>query len=126
MSSITALFVASGGVYFGLPGVDPWDEVRDARLYAGSDPVVAHPPCERWGRYWSGGPSAKLARLRRCGGAAVCLSTPRRVTLSQRTACTGRFGAPDGSPRAMGTGTCAASHRVTMGTVLASLRGFTR
>jgi hypothetical protein len=59
---VAALFVASGGVYFGLPGVDPWDERRDARLYAGPFPVVAHPPCERWGRYWSGGPNPLAAR----------------------------------------------------------------
>lgn len=25
-------------------------------------PVVAHPPCDRWGRYWGGGPSAKVRR----------------------------------------------------------------
>ena len=51
---IAALFVATGGCYFGLPGVDPWDEARDARLYAGPWPVVAHPPCQRWGRFWHG------------------------------------------------------------------------
>jgi hypothetical protein len=45
---IAALFVEKGGVYYGLPGVDPWDRERDARLYAGPWPVVAHPPCERW------------------------------------------------------------------------------
>jgi len=59
---IAALYVESGGVYFDPPGVDPWDEARDARLYAGPFPVVAHPPCARWGRYWSGGPSAKVRR----------------------------------------------------------------
>jgi len=59
---IAALYVATGGVYYGLPDVDPWDEARDARKYAGPWPVVAHPPCERWGRYWSGGPSAKVRR----------------------------------------------------------------
>jgi hypothetical protein len=59
---IAALFVATGGCYFGLEGVDPWDQARDARLYPGPHPVVAHPPCERWGRYWSGGPSAKVRR----------------------------------------------------------------
>lgn len=47
---VAALFVESGGVYFGLPGVDPWDERRDARKYAGPWPVVAHPPCSRWCR----------------------------------------------------------------------------
>ena len=61
---IAALFVETNGVYFGLPGVEPWDLARDARLYAGPWPVVAHPPCERWGRYWSGGPSAKVRRLK--------------------------------------------------------------
>jgi hypothetical protein len=47
---IAALFVARDGAYFGLPHVDPWDEVRDARLYRGPHPVVAHPPCARWCR----------------------------------------------------------------------------
>lgn len=45
---IAALFVQTGGVYYGLPNVDPWDEKRDARLYAGPYPVVAHPPCHLW------------------------------------------------------------------------------
>lgn len=45
---VAALFVAKGGAYFGLPNVDPWDEARDARLYAGPHPAVAHPPCDRW------------------------------------------------------------------------------
>lgn len=81
---ITALFVEAGGCYFGLDAVDPWDLARDARLYAGSDPVVAHPPCERWGAFSDGSPMRKnagyvtgddggcfasaLASLRRCGG----------------------------------------------------------
>lgn len=59
---VAALFVAQGGVYFGRDDVEPWDASKDARLYAGPHPVVAHPPCERWGRYWSGGPSAKVKR----------------------------------------------------------------
>ena len=45
---VAALYVQGGGVYWDLPGVDPWDKERDARLYAGPWPVVAHPPCERW------------------------------------------------------------------------------
>jgi hypothetical protein len=45
---IAALFVATGGTYYGLDDVDPWDIQRDARLYAGPHPVVAHPPCQLW------------------------------------------------------------------------------
>jgi hypothetical protein len=45
---IAALYVAKGGAYWDLDGVDPWDEARDARLYAGPWPVVAHPPCQLW------------------------------------------------------------------------------
>lgn len=47
---IAALYVQRGGCYWDLDGVDPWDEARDARLYAGPWPVVAHPPCARWCR----------------------------------------------------------------------------
>lgn len=79
---IAALFVAKGGSYFGLDDVDPWDEARDARLYDGSNPVVAHPPCSRWCRLaglvearWGhkrgddgGCFAAALASVRRCGG----------------------------------------------------------
>ena len=47
---ISALFVQTDGCYYGLQGVDPWDELRDARLYSGEAPVVAHPPCQLWGK----------------------------------------------------------------------------
>lgn len=53
---IAALYVETNGCYFGLAGVDPWDEARDARTYAGPHPVVAHPPCQRWGKMWFGQP----------------------------------------------------------------------
>jgi hypothetical protein len=45
---IAALYVETDGAYFGLEGVDPWDEKRDARLYSGPYRVVAHPPCNKW------------------------------------------------------------------------------
>lgn len=54
MSAVAALYVEAGGAYYGLPDVDPWDEARDARRYPGPYPVVAHPPCQRWGRFWHG------------------------------------------------------------------------
>lgn len=81
--AIAALYVAKGGCYFGLPHVDPWDQSRDARLYDGPHGIVAHPPCERWGRYWGGSPTtfprlvkgddhgcfaAALASVRKWGG----------------------------------------------------------
>lgn len=101
---IAALYVETGGVYYGLPDVDPWDEARDARRYAGPWPVVAHPPCQRWGRMATGGPAAPgtrevgddagcfaaaLAAVRRWGGviehpeaskawAAFGIATPAR------------------------------------------------
>jgi len=45
---VAALYVETNGIYYGLDGVDPWDEQRDARLYDGPHPVVAHPPCKSW------------------------------------------------------------------------------
>lgn len=47
---IAALFVDRHGCYAGLPGVELWDEARDARTYEGPYPVIAHPPCARWCR----------------------------------------------------------------------------
>lgn len=48
--NVAALFVDPRGCYAGLPNVEVWDQARDARLYAGPHPVVAHPPCARWCR----------------------------------------------------------------------------
>jgi hypothetical protein len=81
---ISALFVATNGPYFGIPDVDPWDIQKNAKNYVGSNLVIAHPPCERWGRYARGGPNPRARRfeigddggcfesalknVRRCGG----------------------------------------------------------
>ena len=54
--TVAALYVQTGGCYFNLEGVDPWDEKRDARMYGGPYPVIAHPPCQRWGKFWAGQP----------------------------------------------------------------------
>lgn len=73
---IAALFVKTGGVYFGLPHVDPWDEARDARHYRGPWPVVAHPPCARWGSFWYGGPlNHKLGRRKKLGDDGGCFAS---------------------------------------------------
>jgi len=70
---VAALYVAKGGIYDGRDDVDLWDQERDARLYPGPYPVVAHPPCKRWGRYWNGGPSANVPRLK--GDDGGCFSS---------------------------------------------------
>lgn len=49
MKTVAALYVEPGGVYYDLPGVEPWGlPERDAREYDGPHPVVTHPPCKRW------------------------------------------------------------------------------
>jgi hypothetical protein len=71
---IAALYVETAGSYFGIDAVDPWDEARDARQYAGPWPVVAHPPCQRWGKMWFGQPLAvKLTgKRKKLGDDAGC------------------------------------------------------
>jgi hypothetical protein len=81
--TVSALFVDHAGSYADAVGVDLWPAERDARRYPGSLPVIAHPPCERWGRYWHGSPrkphqyqlgddggcfAAALAAVRQWGG----------------------------------------------------------
>lgn len=56
MRTIAALFVSPSGPYFKSEGVEPWGiPYKDARFYPGPYPVVAHPPCERWGKFSTGG-----------------------------------------------------------------------
>lgn len=69
---IAALFVEENGVYFGLDNVEPWDQARDARSYSGPHPVVAHPPCQRWGKFWHGS-TAKPHRFK-LGADAGCFA----------------------------------------------------
>lgn len=74
-AKIAALYVQTNGCYYDLEGIDPWDIKRDARLYQGPYPVIAHPPCKRWGRYWFGSPSStkrfKKGEDRGCFGYAL-------------------------------------------------------
>lgn len=62
MKKIAALFVETTGVYSLIDYIDLWDITRDARQYTDKLPIIAHPPCERWGKYWFGGPNAKVRK----------------------------------------------------------------
>jgi hypothetical protein len=113
-TTVAVLYAYADGPYSGLPGVDVWDEGRDARLYPGPHPVVAHPPCSRWCRLaglvearWGhrrgedGGCFASaLAAVRRWGGVlehpaysdawrAFDLPRPHRAGGWQRGTCGG-------------------------------------
>lgn len=83
--NIAAIFVQPDGCYSNDERVDAWPESRDARLYSGLLPVVAHPPCQLWGalasvnyKRWGGEHNrpgndggcfaSALANVRRCGG----------------------------------------------------------
>lgn len=75
LRTVAALYVLKDGPYSNREGVDPWPESRDARLYAGPHPVVAHPPCARWGRYWGGGPMlARTPRQKKLGDDGGCFA----------------------------------------------------
>lgn len=50
MKPVAALFVRADSTYKTMPGVDPWDEQRDARRWPGGTPLVAHPPCRLWAK----------------------------------------------------------------------------
>jgi len=48
-SNVAVLCAARSSYYFDL-ATDVWDARRDARLYDGNLPVVAHPPCRAFGK----------------------------------------------------------------------------
>jgi hypothetical protein len=48
--TVAVLFARADSTYKTLPGTDVWDIERDAKLWPGGAPVVAHPPCRAWGR----------------------------------------------------------------------------
>lgn len=79
MRTVAALFVRRDSVYKTMPGVDAWDEQRDARNWPGGCPAVVHPPCRLWAKLRqfakAADPAAErqlavdaIANIRRWGG----------------------------------------------------------
>lgn len=46
--SVAVLFARADSVYKTFDDCDVWDAERDARLWPGGAPIVAHPPCAQW------------------------------------------------------------------------------
>ena len=79
MQQIAALFVRSDSIYWDRNSIEAYDVTRNALTYTGNSPILAHPPCARWGRFWWADGSItpgmdnglfefSLAQLRRVGG----------------------------------------------------------
>ena len=50
MNDVAVLFARRDSVYKTIPGVDVWDIDRNALLWHGGCPCIAHPPCRAWGK----------------------------------------------------------------------------
>lgn len=77
MKSVAVLFAHRHSAYKAFDLADVYDEDRNALCYAGSLPVVAHPPCRSWGRLRHLSKHSEAERdlaifavdqVRRCGG----------------------------------------------------------
>lgn len=45
---ITVLCAKKKSLYKQIPGLDVWDQDRDAYYFTGSNPVITHAPCAQW------------------------------------------------------------------------------
>ena len=74
--TVAVLCAARKTSYRQIPGVEVYDEDRDAYTFPGGMPVIAHPPCRRWTRF---GMAMLKARYTRYG-----LVTPEEDIVSER------------------------------------------
>ena len=59
LARVAVLFAREDSAYKTLPECEVYDMARDARNYDGPWPVVAHPPCQRWGKLGSPRPRGR-------------------------------------------------------------------
>lgn len=64
MRQVAILCAAKKTAYRDMPGLEVYDEARDARTFQGGMPVVAHPPCRRWTTF---GDNMLIAAKKRLG-----------------------------------------------------------
>ena len=50
---ISALFVSGRSIYKHLPGVEAFDRKRGVQSFDGKTPIIAHPPCRCWSKYFA-------------------------------------------------------------------------
>lgn len=50
MKTVAVLYARNDSVYKSMAFADVYDAARDALMFPGGLPVVAHPPCRAWGR----------------------------------------------------------------------------
>jgi len=99
---VVVLFVRADSIYKTLPGVECYDEARDARTWPGGCPAVVHPPCRTWGKlrkFATRAPADEHAlgpwavdQIRRWGGV---LEHPEGSLLLRECGCALPGGLPD-------------------------------
>ncbi len=47
---ISVLCAKRDSLYKKIPGLDVWDDLRNAYYFTGSNPVITHAPCAQWSR----------------------------------------------------------------------------
>lgn len=97
---VAALYCRKSSIYRLIPGVEVFDEQRDALTFGGGVPVVAHPPCGPWGKlshFSKDGSSVRdlglhaIRMVRRWGGVLEHPSTSRLFAESGVDVRTGQY-----------------------------------